>query len=148
MDPNFVLISPKKKESFGYLKQQWKELSDIFQFERFLSGYYQWVIQLIIDNINLKLASIIIRQLQTNLFFHMFEVFQTFWTFSGKGIWDRILMSVTGSEITLDVSLIYCTVKQIAQILYDDSNNDYVYLFYLGFSSFSFATTVISDYSK
>lgn len=78
----------------------------------------------------------------------MFEVFQTFWTFSGKGIWDRILMSVTGSEITLDVSLIYCTVKQIAQILYDDSNNDYVYLFYLGFSSFSFATTVISDYSK
>ena len=148
MDPNFVLIRQKKKESFGYLKQQWKELSDIFQFERFLSGYYQWGIQLIIYNINLKLASVIIRQLQTNLFFHMFEVFTTFWTFSGKEIWDRILMSVTGSEITLRVSLIYCTVKQIAQILYDDSSNDYVYLFYHGFSSFSFATTVISDYSK
>ena len=57
-------------------------------------------------------------------------------------------MSVTGSEITLRVSLIYCTVKQIAQILYDDSSNDYVYLFYHGFSSFSFGTTVISDYSK
>ena len=47
-------------------------------------------------------------------------------------------MSVTGSKTTLGVSLIDWTMKQIAQILYDDSSNDSVYLFHLGFSKLFF----------
>ena len=35
-------------------------------------------------------------------------------------------MSVTGSKTTLDVSRIDWTMKQIAQILYDDASNDSV----------------------
>ena len=43
-------------------------------------------------------------------------------------------MFVAGLKTTLDVSLIDWTVKQIDQILYDDSSDDSVYLFYLRFS--------------
>ena len=52
-------------------------------------------------------------------------------------------MSVTGSKTALDVSLIDWTMKQIAQVPYDDSSNDSVYLFYLGFSKLFSSTTVI-----
>ena len=47
-------------------------------------------------------------------------------------------MFVAGLKTTLDVSLIDWTVKQIDQILYDDSSDDSVYLFYLGFSKIFF----------